>query len=372
MKINVRYFSWLLFLSITLTMAQLAFADVLAVDGEKYTVVKGDTLWDISALKLENPFSWTQIWKQNPGIKNPDLIYPGDKIALPPGAVLKKTGEVPKEAEPSTTEEKSGPEPFVDKGKTIIKDTSSGDKVISLDTGARPKLAVATANQIMGAGFVGKDFDGLKKIETDGLDGREIFSMGDLLYLDPEGVSSGDVFLIGKVGGKVKDPDSGENLGRIFYPSGSVKVTGEVDGKMAGNVENSFTIIKVDDVLIHYKLPQLTYEPVPPNNTLKGKIGYVAAVKDEKKTGSPGDIIFLDMGSDMGVEPGDSFVIRHSGDKDEKHVIGKGYASPSDYVVPDNVAGEVQVISVQPQTSTAKVVVFKEIIRRGYRAVYKD
>ena len=370
MKINVRYFSWLLFLSITITTAQSAFADVLALDGEKYVVVKGDTLWDISALKLENPFSWKQIWKQNSWIKNPDLIYPGEKIALPPGAVLKKTGEVPKEAETPPVEGKSGSEPFVDKGQTIIKDTTK--KVISLDTGAPPKLAVASANQIMSAGFIGTDFDDQKKIVLDGLDGRVIFSMGDLLYLDPAGVSPGDVFLIGRIGGKVKDPDSGENLGRIFYPSGSFKVTGEVDGKMAGNVESSFIPIRADDVLIHYNLPQLTYEPVPPNDALKGKFGYVAAVKDAKKTGSSGDIIFLDMGSDMGVEPGDSFLIRHSGDKDANHVVGKGYSSPEDYVLPDNVVAEVQVISVQPQTSTAKVVDFKEIIRPGYRAVYKD
>jgi LysM repeat protein len=367
MKIMVRYFSWLLFLSIAITTAQSAIADVLAVDGEKYTVVKGDTLWDISALKLENPFSWTQIWEQNPGIKNPDLIYPGEKITLPPGAVLKKTGGT---TEAPTDDGKSGSAPFVEKGKTIIKDTSN--EVISLDTGAPPKLAVATDTQIMSAGFVRKDFDDLKKIETDGLDGRVIFSMGDLLYLGPEGVSPGDVFLIGRIGGKVKDPDSGEYLGRVFYPSGSVKITGEVDDKMAGNVENSFTMIKVDDVLIHYEFPELTYEPVPLNDALKGQFGYVAAVKEEKNTGSTGDIIYLDMGSDMGVKPGDSFIIRHSGERDKKHPMGKGYASPDDYVVPDNVAGEVQVIAVQPQTSTAKVVEIKEIIRRGYRAVYKD
>lgn len=47
-----------------------------------YTVVKGDTLWDISALYLDSPWLWPRLWQINPEIDNPDLIYPGDKLTL--------------------------------------------------------------------------------------------------------------------------------------------------------------------------------------------------------------------------------------------------------------------------------------------------
>jgi nucleoid-associated protein YgaU len=52
-----------------------------AIDEIIHQVVPGDTLWDIAARYLDDPFQYPELARLSQ-ISNPDLIYPGDIIHI--------------------------------------------------------------------------------------------------------------------------------------------------------------------------------------------------------------------------------------------------------------------------------------------------
>ncbi len=57
-----------------------------ATPGQSYTIVKGDTLWDIAAQAYGLPQKWRVIWDANKSTLksgDPNLIYPGEVIIIP-------------------------------------------------------------------------------------------------------------------------------------------------------------------------------------------------------------------------------------------------------------------------------------------------
>lgn len=71
-------------LALALSGPVLAADDIVLKDQHpnRYVVQAGDTLWDIAARFLRDPWRWPDIWYVNPNIANPHLIFPGDEVVL--------------------------------------------------------------------------------------------------------------------------------------------------------------------------------------------------------------------------------------------------------------------------------------------------
>jgi LysM repeat protein len=63
--------------------AGVALAELAPNAPERYTVKRGDTLWDLSSMYLTSPWRWPELWGMNKDqVKNPHLIYPGQELLL--------------------------------------------------------------------------------------------------------------------------------------------------------------------------------------------------------------------------------------------------------------------------------------------------
>ncbi|AOY91242.1 peptidoglycan-binding protein LysM [Cupriavidus sp. USMAA2-4] len=61
--------------------------NVASAESQWHTVVKGDTLWAISQEAYGNGAEYNRIFEANrPMLSNPDKIYPGQKLRIPPKA----------------------------------------------------------------------------------------------------------------------------------------------------------------------------------------------------------------------------------------------------------------------------------------------
>lgn len=66
----------------TLTAAEKSTEQPAAIKGDRYTITKGDTLWDISVRAYQDGYKWVEIAKAN-RLANPNIIHPGNVLILP-------------------------------------------------------------------------------------------------------------------------------------------------------------------------------------------------------------------------------------------------------------------------------------------------
>lgn len=228
---------------------------------ESYTVVKGDTLWDISGKFLKQPWRWPEIWQLNKAeIKNPHWIYPGDVIVLAscngkPCLRLLKNAKAD--------------------GRGGSGKLSPRVRVSNLDGDATPSIAMTSIEPFLYKPLIMDmaSFKAAPRIAA-GPDDRVMYTTGDQIYaVGLNDAQAGETYQVFRQGKEIMNPDAPkESLGMEVIYLGDVVVRQSGDVQTLG-VVSAFREIQIGDRMV--KSPEktfLNYAPHLPPTAIEGKV----------------------------------------------------------------------------------------------------
>lgn len=288
-----------------------AFADELQLNEnipERYVVKPGDTLWDISAIYLKEPWFWPEIWQVNPQVANPHLIYPGDVLMLV----------------------------WVDGKPRLVRDSrnvklSPQVKVLDNDD-AIAAIPLESLRNFLNRNRVVDD--GVLEAAPYVLGGRErkiMAGMGDAFYARgelPDGLNRMGVYRKGKA---YIDPVSEEVLGIRATDVGSARLDATENDVSTFTVLRSNQEIRVNDRLLPLddeSFPSEFY-PKAPDAAVNGLI---MSVEGAVNFGGQLDIISLNLGTRDGMKAGDTLAIFDDGEMVKDRVTEEMVQLPDDRI----------------------------------------
>ena len=289
-----------------------SFADEIALQKnhpDRYVVVKGDTLWGISAKFLKDPWQWPKVWKMNRAeIKNPHLIYPGDVVAL---------------------------------------DNSSGTpqlrlmhETVTLQPGAVEEPLAKEAIQTIAPSVIGPFLSQPLLIENGQLDSaprivsaqenRLVLSPGTRVYVNNIKDGSNAHWNVYRPGEQLTDPDTKEVLGTEAIYLGDVNIArfgAPATGDIVRAKEEIFT---KDRLVVSADEFKSSFVPHAPETQIKGRIMRIYGGVAEA---GPNTVVSINRGKKDGLEEGHVLAINRYG-----HVINDPeYKAPdSNKVVPED------------------------------------
>lgn len=315
---------------------------------KSYIVKKGDTLWDISGIFLKQPWLWPKLWRLNPEINNPHLIYPGDELRL----VFDEQGQ-----------------PMLVKGKPELKWSPSIRKQL------KDQNPVSTIPLEVIAPFIHYDsvkneqeFDLLPYVigsdegYKSSIDGFKVYVNQDLIV--------GQSYGIYHKGNEIIDPESAESLGF------NVKLVGTGKAISGGNMsQKQPSTIYVEGAKREirsgaYVIPVNNDQQYPSvftmraGNTTKGLIvGSAIELREFAKY----DVVMINKGNQQNVQAGDVLTVKRKSPAVVETSNGPQYTNDSSrwnrmassgasgYDMPDESIGQVMVFKVYDKVSMALI-----------------
>jgi hypothetical protein len=206
-----------------------------------YTIKQGDTLWEISAKFLKDPFLWPKLWQRNPYITNPHWIYPGNAIRLNPL-------EEPKKETPQTVAEEKPKEPEVKK----VEPPPQEVKPVAPPPVEEKKRVFP---EVRTAGFFSDiEYRGIGVL-LESREGKSLMAEGDIVYLAFKGagpVEMGNKFTIFRPSELIDNPLTGKKMGRRYQITGILQVIDQYGSFYTAKVLEAFEAIYKGDMVQPY------------------------------------------------------------------------------------------------------------------------
>jgi nucleoid-associated protein YgaU len=281
-----------LLLGLAIAAPALAAAVEVASDApERYTVSRGDTLWDIAGRYLREPWRWREIWERNPQVRNPDLIYPGDVLVLEyvdGRPVVRRVGrggtvrlrpqvrELPgDEAIPAIPIDAVGP--FISESRVLAED----------ELEQAPHILSAGREHLIGAS------------------GEVVYARGLI------GGVEGQRYGVYRRGGVYRSPETGEVLGyeAVFVADVVVEEAGEPATlyvtRVGREIQPLDRLIPLEEDLLREP-----FVPRPPEEALRGTI--ISVLEGVTQVGRYQTVV-IDLGTADGLEPGHVLTVSQRG-----------------------------------------------------------
>jgi len=329
-----------------------------------HRVRPGDTLWDLAARYLADPFRWPELYDLNVRVvEDPHWIFPGETLRLPGAVEGGNTGMPRAEGRPEGRPGKPareteragggaarrsfGPTGQYPEGSVFRVDPSApsyGDLSIEQNEAS----AVVSPSDFYGAPILADQ----QSLALPGVTSRVVAEAHPDIKL-PRAARLNDQVVIAiadadlEIGDYLKAVHWGRTLGsagRVLYTVGVVRVTRTYPTRdsVRAEVVQIFGDYRVGDEMVRAEdYPVVKGQQAEPETN--GPLGTVIAFTVDQRLLSTGESLFLDLGADDGIQVGDVFA-----------VFSTSMAAAETALLEDRLT-TVRVVHVSPGTSTALV-----------------
>ena len=297
---------------------------------DRYVVVKGDTLWDISAMFLKDPWYWPEIWYANPQIANPHLIYPGDVISL-----------VYIDGQPRLVLERGNTERLSPRIRAEGLDQAIQTIPLEIVKPFLSKPTVLDKDTIENAPYI-----------MTSRQGHLVHGAGTEVYVRGGEFADQQLYSVMRVGEKLVDPDNGDVLGYqgIYVGEGTIVRTGDPATLFLNATQREAT--NGDILLPVVNDFPLYFTPRSPDKPIEGSI---IAVFDGVSIIGQYQIVTLNRGSKDGLDQGHVLAVYQAG-RTEVDRFSKGIMFKEKVQLPEEYAGLMMVFKTFDEISYGLIV----------------